>query len=600
MAQSIIFPGSDVNEFLKQPIVYLIIMLRLLNIVNFAVIDRLQVEFGHGLNVLSGETGSGKSILMDALGLLLGDRSSPGFIRTGEDRAFIEGVFDIEGNIPLGELFADAGIDISEDEVLIRRELMANGRGRIFINNQVANIGLLKSIQPHLIDIHGQGDQQSLLLPEVHLNLFDAFAGALKNRVRVSHVYDNLQQIAKELAQLRQTESERLQSLDMINFQISEIEQANLVENEDLDLEAEHNLLVNAERLAELSGDAYKRIYDDEQSILSTLAVAQKRLNDLAAVDNRFSAHIEQLSTVKYILNDIALFLGEYHGGIQASPERLRIVDDRLTDLNRLKRKYGGSAAAVLETCAKLVERKQHLLNSDEHTQLLESHLRKALDDYDEESSTLSDLRRRSTARFESAVNKELKDVSLSNARFSAQLGETQRGQLAQKLQLLLGESDKGGPRRTGNEDIEFLFSANPGEALRPMSGVASGGELSRLMLVLKTITSPSLFPKTLIFDEIDVGIGGKVADAVGMRLRRLAKTNQVLCVTHQLQIARYADAHFLVNKDVINGRTTTKVVELDEQGRIEELARMIGGSEVTASARKHAKELIKSVAVEN
>ena len=575
-------------------------MLRLLNIVNFAVIDRLQVEFKQGLNVLSGETGSGKSILIDALGLLLGDRSSPDLIRTGENRAFIEGVFDIDGNTPLEELLSEAGLDVGEDELLIRRELVASGRGRIFINDQVANVGLLKSIQPHLIDIHGQGDQQSLLLPEVHLNLFDAFAGASKNRARVSQDYDNLQRIARELEQLKQSESERLQTLDIVNFQISEIEQANLAPNEDVELEAERNLLVNAERLAELSGAAYKRIYDDEDSILSTLAVAQKRLNDLAAVDNRFAPYLEQLFAVKHILNDIAFFLGEYYGGIQASPERLRVVDDRLMELNRLKRKYGDSVAVVIEACAKLVERRRQLMNSDEHGQLLESNLREALDEYEKESSTLSDLRRGSTAKFEIAVNKELEDVSLGSARFSLRLCESQKGQLAQKLQSLLGQTDKGGIRRAGNEDVEFLFSANPGEELRPMNGVASGGELSRLMLALKTITAPSLFPKTLIFDEIDVGIGGKVADAVGMRLRRLAKTNQVLCVTHQLQIARYADAHFLVNKDVVNGRTLTKVVELDEQGRIEELARMIGGSEVTASARKHAKELIKSVAVEN
>jgi len=402
------------------------------------------------------------------------------------------------------------------------------------------------------------------------------------------------------LEQLRQSESERLRTLDMLNFQISEIEQANLAPYEDVELESERNLLVNAEKLAELSGAAYKRIYDDEDSILSTLAIAQKRLNDLAAMDNRFAPYIEQLSTVKHILNDVAFFLGEYYGGIQASPERLRVVDDRLMELNRLKRKYGDSVAVVIEACAKMVERRQQLTNSDEHGQLLESHLRQALNEYEKESATLSDLRRRSAAKFETAVNQELKDVSLGSARFSSRLCESQKGQLGQTVQSLLGQTDKRGIRRSGNEDVEFLFSANPGEELRLMNAVASGGELSRLMLALKTITAPSLFPKTLIFDEIDVGIGGKVADAVGMRLRRLARTNQVLCVTHQLQIARYADAHFLVNKDVVNGRTLTKVAELDEQGRIEELARMIGGSEVTASARKHAKELIKSVAVEN
>jgi DNA repair protein RecN (Recombination protein N) len=587
-------------------------MLRLLNIVNFAVIDRLQVEFKQGLNVLSGETGSGKSILLDALGLLLGDRSSADLIRTGETRAFVEGVFDIEGNTPLEELLTEAGVDVSEGEALIRRELVVNGRGRIFINNQVANVGLLKSIQPHLVDIHGQGEQQSLLSPEAHLNLFDAFAGASKNRARASQAYDNLQRLARELEQIRQSESERLQTLDMINFQISEIEQARLTPNEDVELEAERNLLVNAERLADLSGDAYRRIYDDENSILSSLAVAQKRINDLAAVDNRFAPYMDQLSTVKHVLNDVAFFLGEYYGGIQSSPDRLGAVDDRLMELNRLKRKYGDSVAAALETLAKLIERREQLMNSDEHCQLLEAGVRQALADYGKESSALGDLRRGATAKLENAVNNELKEVSLEAARFSVRLSSSPKSPLAQKLQSLLGNgladglgavdnlSNKWGLKRSGAEDVEFLFSANPGEEMRPMSAVASGGELSRLMLALKTITAPSLFPKTLIFDEIDAGIGGKAANAVGLRLRRLARTNQVLCVTHQLQIARYADAHFLVNKDVVNGRTLTNVVELDEQGRIEELARMIDGSEITASARKHAKELIKSVAVES
>jgi DNA repair protein RecN (Recombination protein N) len=314
-------------------------------------------------------------------------------------------------------------------------------------------------------------------------------------------------------------------------------------------------------------------------------------------VDNRFSPYLEHLDTAKHLLNDVSFFLGEYYGGIQASPERLRVVDDRLVELNKLKRKYGGSIEAVIETHANLVKRRQQLLNSEEQSQWLEAQLKQALEEYEQEAVALSKLRRSCSRKFESAVSKEFGDVSLGNARFAIRFGETQKSQLASKLHSLIGWGSEQTLRRTGKEDVEFHFSANPGEEMRSMSGVASGGELSRLMLVLKTITAPSLIPKTLIFDEIDVGIGGKVADAVGMRLKRLAKTNQVLCVTHQLQIARYADAHFLVNKEVVDGRTVAGVVELDEQGRIEELARMIGGSEVTASARKHAKELIKSAA---
>jgi DNA repair protein RecN (Recombination protein N) len=574
-------------------------MLRLLNIVNFAVIDRLELEFRQGLNLLSGETGSGKSIIIDALGLLLGDRSSPEFIRTGEDRALIEGVFDIEGNLPLIDILAESGIESEGDEVLIRRELVANGRGKIFVNNQMANVGLLRAMHPHLIDIHGQGDQQSLLIPDVHQSILDAFAGALKQRQRVAEAYDDLQKICRDLELLRQSESERLQSLDIVNFQLSEIDQAGLVQDEDHELDAERRLLVNAEKLADLAGEAYRNIYDDERSILTLLASVQKCLGELELMDGRFSPYSEQLPTAKAILNDIAFFLGEYVGGIQASPERLKTVDDRLFELDKLKRKYGGSIASVLETRAILTGRKQQLLNSEEQDQILESRLKLALEEYEKASKGLSKIRQNSIEKLEKAINKELKDVSLGNARFSVRLSAPERSQLAQKLEAMIGWVNEDAVRRSGREDAGFYFSANPGEDLKPMSSVASGGELSRLMLVLKTITAPSMFPKTLIFDEIDVGIGGSVADAVGLRLSRLAKSNQVLCVTHQLQIARYADAHFMVSKDVVRGRTVTKVEELDEQGRIEELARMIGGAEVTASARKHAKELIKSLAVE-
>jgi DNA repair protein RecN (Recombination protein N) len=589
-------------------------MLRYLNIANLAVIDALQLEFRHGLNVLSGETGSGKSIIIDALGLLLGERGSVEMIRSGADRAFIEGVFEIDGNDPLIELLSETGIEIEADGLMIRRELGGSGRGKIFINNRSATLSLLKEIQPHLIDIHGQGDHQSLLLPEAHLNLLDAFAGTLStgtgagattgatagvgataDRVKLSEAYDLLLRLSRELEELRRSESERLRTLDMVNFQVSEIEQANLMAGEDLALEAERKLLANAERLSHLCSEAYGYLYEDESSALARLGSTQKRISELAELDSRFEAQLEQLITAKQILDDAAIILRDYSDEIESSPERLKAVEDRLVELERLKRKYGKNLDEVLATRDELTLRRQSLLGSEEQAEQVERRLRDAFAEYQRAAGVMSEVRRKSASEFERAVKKELGEVALGLARFSICFAEPAVNQLAERLQALAGLYS-GPLRGSGKEQVEFFFSANPGEDMKPMNAVASGGELSRLMLVLKTITAPSLFPRTLIFDEIDAGIGGKVADAVGLRLKRLANTNQVLCVTHQSQIARYAEAHFQVSKEVAKGRTTTLVLELDKDGRIEELARMIGGAEVTPLARKHAREMLKTI----
>jgi DNA repair protein RecN (Recombination protein N) len=569
-------------------------MLRFLNIANLAVIDNLQVEFRAGLNVMSGETGSGKSIIIDALGLLLGERASSDMIRSGSDRAFVEGVFEISSNKPLIDLLSEAGIDSDQEELLIRRELGINGRGRIFVNNRTASISLLKTIQPHVIDLHGQGDQQSLLSPDSHMNLLDAFARSTQSRDETSQSYDALTKAVRELENSRKSESERLQALDLVEFQIKEIEQAKLIANEDVDLEAERKLLANAEKLANLCHEAYRSLYEDEMSVLTRLGVIQRRLGELSEVDAQFAPHLEQLVSAKHILDDTASFVRDYADGIQASTERLKFVEDRLVELDRLKRKYGQSIGDVIDTKAGLIERRESLLCSEEKAQQLEQELRSMINQYCDTAGHLSELRHSGKRKFERAVVKELADVALEEAQFSVRFNETANNQLSDRLLLLIG-LDMKGIRRTGKEQVEFYFSANPGEEMRPISAVASGGELSRLMLVLKTITAPSMFPRTLIFDEIDAGIGGKVADAVGQRLRRLAETNQVLCVTHQSQIARYADAHFQVSKDFIGGRTITHVAELDRDGRIEELARMIGGAEITPLARKHARELLRT-----
>jgi DNA repair protein RecN (Recombination protein N) len=318
-------------------------------------------------------------------------------------------------------------------------------------------------------------------------------------------------------------------------------------------------------------------------------------MTELADLDARFAPYLEHLISVKHVLDDAASFIRDYADNIQVSPERLKFIEDRIIELDRLKRKYCMSVEELIAARDRWAERRESLLRGEEQAQNLDQQLRLEVEQYQREASALSKLRRSAARKFELAVGKEMVDVALNSARFSVRFGEPPNSQVAERVQRLAGLG--ADPiRRAGREQIEFYFSANPGEDLRPISSVASGGELSRLMLILKTITAPSLFPRTLIFDEIDAGIGGKVADAVGQRLKRLAETNQVLCVTHQSQIARYADAHFQVSKDIIGGRTITRVEELDAEGRVEELARMIGGAEVTPLARKHAKELLKTI----
>lgn len=542
---------------------------------------------------MSGETGSGKSIIIDALGLLLGERGTSEMIRTGETKAFVEGVYEFQGNTPLMTLLAESGIETSEEDLIIRREITANGRGRVFVNNQVVTLSLLKAIQPHVVDIHGQGEQQSLLSTDTHLNVLDAFAGASSLRASVAQAYDELSRLLKELEINRQSESERLKALDMIEFQLGEIEQANLIESEDTELETERLKLANAEKLTTLCDEIYQHVYEAENSALTRLSAVQRRLSDLAVLDPAFQPQLDQLANVKYILDDISFFISDYSQNIQHSPERLQFIEDRLEEIRRLKRKYGASISEIIAVRDKLLEQKSSLLHSEETGKKLESELAKSVERYQKVANEISELRRQAATKLEKAVGKELSAVALGAAQFSVRFSSQNGSQVSAKLSELLGQT-LGDLGRLGKETVEFFFTANKGEELKPLKAVASGGELSRLMLVLKTVTAPTLFPRTLIFDEIDSGIGGRVAEAVGQRLKKLAKTNQVLCITHQSQIARYADTHLLVSKEVSGNRTVTRLTTLDEDGRIDELVRMIGGSTATLAARKHARELLQ------
>ena len=552
-------------------------MLQFLNISNIALIDDMQVEFESGLNLLTGETGSGKSIIVDALGVLIGGRFTSELIKSGADRASIEGLFSVTSNPDLERILENAGLDAT-NELIIRRELSTTGRNKIFINNQLATHSLLRDLRPYLVDIHGQGDQQTLFNPETHLEILDAFAGNGSLRTEVAEAYQEWTGIRRELDSLRHDEAEKFQLVDTLKFQITELERAQLSVGEDERLEEERRRLANVEKLTSLSQSSYSRIYEDDGAAVVRVRQTLKDVEELAEYDASFRDYLEGLESARAVLEDLSFTLRDFADRLEFSPARLAEIEERLAELSRLKRKYGGSIAASLEHLARAEDRLRQIETSDERERELNAALAEARERYLEIAGRLHKERVRAAKKFEQAVENGIAEVAIDNARFQVQVAD---------------DVESAGLK--GIDHTEFYFSANAGEDVKPLARVASGGEASRLMLVLKTVANGSQFPRTIVFDEIDTGIGGRVSEAVGLKLKKLSQTNQVLCVTHQPQIARFADSHLVVQKEALKGRTQVSVGRLDKAGRIEEIARMLTGAEITGSARRHAKELLKN-----
>ena len=552
-------------------------MLQFLNISNIALIDDMQVEFESGLNLLTGETGSGKSIIVDALGVLIGGRFTSELIKSGAERASIEGLFTVTANPDLELLLENAGLEITND-IIIRRNLSATGRNKIFINNQLATQSLLRDLRPFLVDIHGQGDQQTLFNPETHLEILDAFAGNGGLRLEVAEAYRRWAAVRRELDSLRHDDAEKFQLVDTLKFQIGELEGAQLSIGEDERLEEERRRLANVEKLTGLCQSSYSRIYEDDDAAVTRVRQTLKEVAELAEYDSSFRDYLDGLESARAVLEDLSFTLRDFSDRLEFSPARLAEIEDRLAELSRLKRKYGGSLAASLEHLARSEDRLRQIETSDERERELNAELAAQRESYLELAGKLHKERVRAAKKFEQAVEKGIAEVAIDNARFQVQVSD---------------DVDSAGQK--GIDHTEFYFSANVGEEVKPLARVASGGEASRLMLVLKTVANGSQFPRTIVFDEIDTGIGGRVSEAVGLKLKKLSQTNQVLCVTHQPQIARFADSHLVVQKEALKGRTQVSVDRLDKAGRVEELARMLTGAEITDSARRHAKELLKS-----
>lgn len=547
-------------------------MIRFLAIRNLAVIESVAVDFEHSFNILTGETGAGKSILVEAVGLLLGGRATQDLIRTGEDVATVEAIFEIEDG----------------SELIVRREITSQGRSRAFINGALATAAALKDLSNRLVELHGQHEHQQLLDPTQHLALLDSWAGLDASRAHVSSAFAIVRGLREQLDRLRMDDRERAARLDLVEFQLNELQKAGLVAGEDEMLANDRQLLRSADTIQRLCGESYAELYDNESSALTALGHVWKRVGELAAIDPRFAPYLDARDGIKAQLEDLAFMLRDFADGIDASPARLQQVEDRLALIERLKRKHGGSLEEAIAHRDRLAAEHRALTGGESSIAEIEQQLGDAGRAFLAAAKGLSEARRTAASGFARAIEGELAELAMERTRFEAR--------------LVTSEAE-GQWTDAGIDAGEFFLSPNVGEDLRPLARIVSGGELSRVMLALKTLAAmaaqdprpktqdPS--PKTLIFDEVDAGIGGRVATVVGQKLAALGDRFQVLCITHLPQIAACGRTHFLIEKRSNGRRTMTSVSQLEGDERVAEIARMMGGAAAGEKAMASARELL-------
>jgi DNA repair protein RecN (Recombination protein N) len=577
-------------------------MLKSLNILNFAVVDRLNVTFKPGLNVLTGETGSGKSVIVDALSLLMGVRGSPTQIRTGEAMASIEGSFgiDLSKGQQIQFVFDELGIK-SSLELIIRREIYAAGRNRIFINGQRATISVLKRLQPFLADIYGQGEQRALLTPSSHRILLDYFGNCVDLKNDVRQIFLRLKLLERELKEVIDSSAEHARSAGLYQHQLAELEAINPRAGEDKDLLAERKILANTERIKDICSSAYQDLYENDDSILVKLAFIRRQLEGLNGITENVGGISDSLSSGIASLTDVAETLRMYASGIEYSPTRLAQVESRLAELEKLKRKYGRDLEGTLELKDELLKA---VSGNDDLTETINALKTEANDlrqKYIEQARQLTALRCAAAPLLERKVMDGLRHLAMEQTKFlvsieTANLEDEDQEESPSFAELSDGSSGSSFFSQHGADYVEFLLSTNPGESPRPLSYVASGGELSRLMLTLRALNQEDSMVGTAVFDEIDVGIGGRVAEAVGQSLKKISAERQIFCVTHQAQIAKFAEHHYLVTKTVQNERTTAAIKELKREERVSELSRMIGGEEKAEKTLEAARWLLENV----
>ncbi|BCS54634.1 DNA repair protein RecN [Geobacter sp. SVR] len=552
-------------------------MLTDLHIRNIAIIDQLQLSFKPGLTMLTGETGAGKSIIIDAVGLIMGGRASSDLIRSGEEEAVVEALFDIADRPELKEFLSESGFEC-DGELLVKRAISRSGKNRIFINGAMATLALLTDLSRQLINIYGQHESQTLLRPENQLLLLDAFAGCQTLRSEFSVLHGQLQAVRQRLEHLDEQEREAERRLDLLSFQSAEIAEARLQPGEDAELEEQRRVLAHAEKLGNTSAEAFERLYDGDGAILGQLRRISASVAEIASIDHGLSELAAGLEGTYLQLEDAAISLRDYASRIETDPAALRSVDDRLDQVGRLKKKYGVTIEEILAFKQQIDQELEGLRGREQDRLHLEQESERLTTELGSLGSNLTKRRAEAAAALKTALEAEAHQLAMKNAVIEAAL-------------LPLPE-----PRATGCERVEFLFSPNPGETPRPLAKIASGGELSRLMLAIKQVLPEGDVP-SLVFDEVDTGIGGAVSELVGAKLKNVAARQQVLCITHLPQVAAFADQHLRVEKRIENGRTSTSVTMLDTVARTEEIARMLGGTTITDTTRRHADEMLAAAA---
>jgi DNA repair protein RecN (Recombination protein N) len=552
-----------------------------LRVENYAVIDSLVVEFAPGLNLLTGETGAGKSILIDALALLLGDKASTEMVRHGAEKAIVSGLFEAD-EAALRQVLEENGVEPEDSQIIVKREVAVSGKGRVFVNNQPVTVALLRQLAPMLASIHAQNENILAFDGPARLALLDTYAGnhpedlVEKHRAWVS--------IKERMAELERDEQDRLRMVDLWSFQKKEIESAQLQPGEDQKLETEKRVLANAEKLYGAAMSAYDSLYDSEASVIANLGVARKHIEELARFDPKFQEALTSLLSARAAVEDVSATVRDYAERIDASPERLAEVEDRLALLDRLRRKYGATVDDVIAYGDDVARKLNEVENREEIMAGLKKQLAASAEAYLTAARSISRKRYTAARELQKSVEAEI-------------------NQLAMKAHFRIEVSGSDGPENwsaNGFDSVSYLISTNPGEPLKPVEQIASGGELSRVMLALKATIDAGKkaragVQRTLVFDEIDAGIGGRAAEAVGKKLKTLAKSNQVLCITHLPQIASFADHHYVIEKKESSGRAKTFVRLLKPEERTEEIARMLSGAKLTETSRQHAEQLLKA-----
>ncbi len=558
-----------------------VIMLVELRAENYAVIDHAIAVFGPGLNLLTGETGAGKSILVDALALLMGGKASAEIVRHGAEKATVSCVF--EATAAAEAILEENGIDAEGAEIILRREMLANGKGRVFVNNQPATVTVLKQLAPELALVHAQSETLSSFDQGQQKHLLDRFGGISADAVEKA--YAAWKDASDKLADLLTGEEERLRMVDLWSYQAKEIEGAKLEAGEDEALETEKRVLANAEKLYAAAMGGFEQLYEGGASAEVNLRAAIRNVEELARYDGRFAESAQQLESARAIVDDVAASLRDYAEGINASPERLAEIEDRLAALDRLKRKYGKSVAEVIAFGEEVSRKLAEVENRDEALKALRAAVQEASEKYRKTASALSLARKAAAEKL-------------------AKQAEAQINSLAMKVKFEIAVMDLRDEQHwtaNGWDEVEYRLATNPGEPLKPLHEIASGGEMSRVMLALKVAVEEHSSkanrkiptPRTLVFDEIDIGIGGRAAEAVGQKLKALSRGQQILCVTHLPQIAAFADQHFVIEKKEAAGRTKTNIRLLDQRASTHEVARMLSGAKVTETSLQHAAQMI-------